>query len=99
MNAIVYLMKNILKVGNHMNILVTAEQFGYGPVATALSVVKELKKFPKIKLTFMGTGIALEQAEMSNYFDEIIECKTFDKNELEKFKNKILSFDVILSIS
>lgn len=80
-----------------MNILVTAEQFGYGPVATALSVVKELKKYPEIKLTFMGTGIALEQAVMSNYFDKIIECKTFDFDELEKYKNIILSFDVILS--
>ncbi len=80
-----------------MNILVTAEHFGYGPIATALNVVKELKKYSDVKLTFMGTGIALEQAIMSKYFDEIIECKTFDIHELEKFKDKILSFDIVLS--
>ena len=80
-----------------MNVLVTAEHFGYGPIATALNVVKELKKYDDITLSFMGTGIALEQAKMSNYFDKIIECKTYDINELKKVKMILLNFDVILS--
>ena len=80
-----------------MKILVTAEQFGYGPIATCLNVIKELKKYPNIELTFMGTGIALEQAIMSNYFDKIIECKTYDIKELEQKKEEFYKYDVILS--
>lgn len=80
-----------------MKILVSAEAFGYGPIATCLNVVKELKKYDDIKMVFIGTGIALEQALMSNYFDETIECKTFDFKELEKFEEFYKTFDVILS--
>ena len=97
MMLIVYLIISILKEGVKMNVLVTAEHFGYGPIATALNVVKELKKYDDITLSFMGTGIALEQAKMSNYFDKIIECKTYDINELKKVKMILLNFDVILS--
>lgn len=80
-----------------MKILVTAEQFGYGPIATCLNVVRELKKYKDIEMTFMGTGIALEQAKMSNYFNKIIECKTYDISELEKNKEEFFKYDVILS--
>ena len=78
-------------------ILVTAEQFGYGPIATCLNVVKELYKYPDVEMTFMGTGIALEQARMTNYFKTIIECKTYDEKELEPMKEEFLKYDVILS--
>lgn len=80
-----------------MKILVTAEAFGYGPIATCLNVVKELKNYPNVELTFLGTGIALEQARMTNYFKNIIECKTFDFKELENVKEIFLNHDVILS--
>ncbi len=80
-----------------MKLLITAEHFGYGPITTALNVVKELKKYNDINISFMGTGIALEQAKMTNYFDKIIECKTYDINELKKVKNILLDYDVILS--
>lgn len=79
-----------------MKLLVTAEQFGYGPIATCLNVVKELYKYPDIEMTFLGTGIAIEQAKMTKYFKNIIECKTYDKNELEKFKDIFFKHDVIL---
>lgn len=80
-----------------MKILVTAEQFGYGPIATCLNVVEELKKYEDVTLTFAGTGIALEQAKMTDYFDEIIECKTYDLDELKTIENVFLDNDIILS--
>lgn len=80
-----------------MRILVTAEAFGYGPIATCLNVVKELNKFPDVKMTFLGTGIALEQAQMTNYFDTLLECKTFDYKALEGVKELFLNHDVVLS--
>ena len=80
-----------------MKILVTAEAFGYGPIATCLNVVKELKKYSVVKMTFLGTGIALEQAKMTNYFDTLLECKTFDYEALERARELFLGHDVILS--
>lgn len=80
-----------------MKILVTAEAFGYGPIATCLNVVKELKKYKDIEMIFAGTGISLEQAKMTDYFVETIECKTYDPNELENIRELILSSDVVLS--
>ena len=79
-------------------ILVTAEKFGYGPIITCLNVIKQLKKELyhqklNIKLYFLGTSIAKEQALLSNFFDKVIECKTYDYSELEKqqqlFENAI----------
>lgn len=80
-----------------MKILVTAEAFGYGPIATCLNVVKELKKIPDVSMTFLGTGISLEQAKMTNYFDTILECETFKYEELEKAKDVFFNHDVVLS--
>lgn len=80
-----------------MKILVTAEQFGYGPIATCLNVIKELKKYDDVILTFAGTGISLEQAKMTDYFDSIVECKTYDEKELKNIKDLILEHDVVLS--
>ncbi len=70
-------------------ILVTAEKFGYGPIITCLNVIKQLKnelyrQKLNIKLYFLGTSIAKEQAVLSNLFDKVIECKTYDYSELEK---------------
>lgn len=70
-------------------ILVTAEKFGYGPIITCLNVIKRLKdelyrQKLNIKLYFLGTSIAKEQAVLSNLFDKVIECKTYDYSELEK---------------
>ena len=49
-------------------ILVSAEMFGYGPVTTLLNVMKEFPKDPNLQFDFIGNGVALEQAKMSNFF-------------------------------
>lgn len=80
-----------------MRILVSCESFGYGPVATGLCVCKELKKYKDIKLDFIGSGIAYEQAKMSGYFEHFYICDTFDFKDLEKNKKIIQSYDTFLS--
>ena len=65
-----------------MRVLVSAESFGYGPITTCLNIVKELKKYDDVTLDFIGSGIALEQAKMSNYFDKYYICDTFDSKVL-----------------
>lgn len=79
-------------------ILVTAEKFGYGPIITCLNIVKELKKHlsKEVKLIFLGTSIAKEQAISSNYFDQVIECETFDYDKLENFETLFRNAKVIL---
>lgn len=69
-----------------MKILVSAESFGYGPITTGLNIVKELKKYSDVHLDFIGSGIALEQARMSGYFDSYYVCDTYDMKSLEKNK-------------
>lgn len=80
-------------------ILVTAEKFGYGPIITCLNVVKFLKQKlnKKIKLIFLGTSIAKEQAVSSKLFDKVIECKTYDYQDLDNFKELFVGANAVLS--
>lgn len=80
-----------------MRILVSAESFGYGPITTCLNIVKELKKYDDVVLDFIGSGIALEQAKMSNYFDKYYICDTFDLNDLEIKKAVFKQYSIYLS--
>ena len=80
-----------------MRVLVSAESFGYGPITTCLNIVKELKKYDDVTLDFIGSGIALEQAKMSNYFDKYYICDTFDSNDLEIKKDVFKQYNVYLS--
>lgn len=80
-----------------MKILVSAESFGYGPITTGLNIVKELKKYSDVHLDFIGSGIALEQARMSGYFDSYYVCDTYDMNSLEKNKEIFEKYTIYLS--
>lgn len=80
-----------------MKILVSAESFGYGPITTGLNVVKELKKFPNISLDFIGSGIALEQAKLSNCFENYYLCDTNEFKDLKKYEKNFKNYDVYLS--
>ena len=80
-----------------MRILVSAESFGYGPIATCLSVVEKLKKYKDVELDFIGSGISMEQAKSSGFFKKFYECDTFDLKKLEKFKDVIKSYDIFFS--
>ncbi len=80
-----------------MKILVSAESFGYGPIATCLSVIKELKKHDDVSVDFIGSGISFEQAKMSGYFDKFYECDTYDLNALKKFEDVFKSYDIYFS--
>lgn len=80
-----------------MRILVSAECFGYGPITTVLNIVKYLKQYKNVCLDFIGSGISLEQAKLSNYFDKYYICNTYDKNDLERCKSIIKQYDIFLS--
>jgi len=80
-----------------MRILVSAESFGYGPITTGLNIVKELKNHSNLKLDFIGSGIALEQAKMSGFFDKLYICDTFDNKDLEKNIDIFKKYDMLLS--
>lgn len=80
-----------------MRILVSAESFGYGPIATCLSVVKELKKQNDVVLDFIGSGVSLEQARLSGYFNKFYNCDTFDFKSLEKYEDIFKLYDVFFS--
>lgn len=80
-----------------MKILVSAESFGYGPIATCLSVIKELKKHADISIDFIGSGISLEQAKLSGYFDKYYVCDTYDLESLKKFTNVFKKYKIFFS--
>ena len=80
-----------------MRILVSAESFGYGPITTGLNVVKELKKYNDVVLDFIGSGIALEQAKISGYFNKYYICDTYDMKSLNDNKEIFENYDIFLS--
>lgn len=80
-----------------MKILVSAESFGYGPISTALNVVKHLKKYEDVQLDFIGFGISMEQAKLSGYFENFYTCNTYDKKDLEAKKDIITAYDIFFS--
>ena len=80
-----------------MNILVSAESFGYGPITTCLSVIKELKKYDDVTVDFIGSGISLEQAKLSGFFNKFYECDTYDFESLKKFENVFKKYNILFS--
>lgn len=80
-----------------MKLLVSAEAFGYGPIATCINIIKEIKKQDNIQLDFIGSGISLEQAKMSNLFKQYFECDTNDFEDLEKNKEIFTKYDAFFS--
>ena len=80
-----------------MKILVSAESFGYGPIATCLSVVKELKKHKDVGADFIGSGISLEQAKLSGFFDNFYLCDTYDIESLKKFDDVFKKYNIFFS--
>jgi len=78
-------------------ILVTAEAFGYGPIITCLNIIKELREKVAGEYIFLGSGVAFEQAYKCNFFDEYIQCDTFNRKDLEKYRKLFESVDFILS--
>lgn len=80
-----------------MRVLFSAESFGYGPIITGLSIVEHMIKDKNIKVDFIGSGVALEQAKLTNYFENFIDCNTYDFKSLEEKKKEILKYKVFLS--
>ena len=80
-----------------MKILVSAESFGYGPIATCMSVIKELKKHDDVSVDFIGSGISLEQAKLSGYFDKYYVCDTYDFESLKKFEDIFKQYNIFFS--
>mgnify|MGYP000112180757 CR=1 FL=1 len=80
-----------------LKILVSAESFGYGPITTCLSVVRELKKHKDVGVDFIGSGISLEQAKLSGFFDNFYLCDTYDIESLKKFDNVFKKYYIFFS--
>jgi len=80
-----------------VRVLVTAEAFGYGPIITGINIIKNLKMKCSVELIFMGSGVALEQAKKSDFFQEYIYAETFNRKDLIAHKDIFLAVDSILS--
>ncbi len=80
-----------------MKILVSAESFGYGPIATCLNVIKELKKHNDVSVDFIGFGISLEQAKLSGYFDKFYVCDIYNFESLKKFEKTFKKYNIFFS--
>ncbi len=78
-------------------VLVSAEMFGYGPITTALNVIKEFKEKRDIEFDFIGNGIALEQAQMSGIFKNYYVCNNYDKQDLDRNKDTFSLYDAMIS--
>ncbi len=84
---------------NKKTIVVQAENFGFGPASIAVSVLKKLKRkgLKGYEVVFMGNGVALELAKLSNDVDRYVNIDTINIEEMKQ--KKYLLGDVQLFIS
>lgn len=61
-----------------------ADAFGYGPVVTACNLADKLKKSKECKLIFIGPMFCTDMAMKYEVFDEIIVCKSYNPEDIEK---------------
>ncbi len=80
-------------------IVVQAENFGFGPSSIAVSVLRRLKMkgIDDYEVVFMGNGVALQLAKMTNDVDRYVNIDTINMVEMEQ--KKYLLGDVQLFIS
>lgn len=79
-------------------VLLTAEEFGYGPSVTLNCIVNNLRQMYHDRFVFMGAGVALEQAKKSMLYDEYVVCSTYDTKSLEQNESWFKKADFILSV-
>lgn len=78
-------------------ILVTAEEFGYGPSVTLNCIIENVRKcLPEENILFLGNGIALEQAKRSKLYSQYIVCNTFDFDDLNRCQQYFEKADFII---
>ena len=66
-------------------ILVTAEEFGYGPVVTAVYFLEKLRTHISAEFIFAGKGISLIQAQNSKLFSKCIKCDLKNIQKINEF--------------
>ena len=78
-----------------LNLLVSAEPFGFGPIGKLMSIVEQLKEL-KYNITFLGCGTAKTVVSMNQgLFDNVVEL---DVNHMEKHAELFEQCDAILSV-
>ena len=78
-----------------LNLLVSAEPFGFGPIGKLMSIVEQLKEL-KYNITFLGCGTAKTVVSMNQgLFDNVVEL---DVNHMEKHAQLFEQCDAILSV-
>lgn len=84
---------------NNPTIIVQAEDFGFGPTSLALSIVEKLiqKRLKNHEIVFVGSGVSMQLAKLSHYFNRYISFNITDENEMETKRH--LFGDVKLFIS
>lgn len=78
-------------------ILVTAEEFGYGPIITAIYFLEQVNNYKHIECVFAGKGLSLVQAKKSDLFVECAECDLKDNDQIINFLNNRSDINTIIS--
>lgn len=78
-------------------ILVTAEEFGYGPIITAIYFLEQVNNYKHIECVFAGKGLSLVQAKKSDLFVECVECDLKDNDQIINFLNNRSDINTIIS--
>ena len=78
-------------------ILVTAEEFGYGPIITAIYFLEQVNNYKHIECVFAGKGLSLVQPKKSDLFVECVECDLKDNDQIINFLNNRSDINTIIS--
>lgn len=82
------------------SIVVQAENFGFGPTSIALAVLSNLKSkgIDKYEIVFMGHGVALQLAKLSNLVDRYVNINTSNIKEMEDKKHLLGNVKLFISV-
>lgn len=77
-----------------------AENFGFGPTSIALAVLSNLKSkgIDKYEIVFMGHGVALQLAKLSNLVDRYVNINTSNIKEMEDKKHLLGNVKLFISV-
>jgi hypothetical protein len=77
-----------------INILTSAQAFGYGPCSKLVNIVKKYKKINKdAKFNFIGEDVALTYAKSNNVFDNIYNLEELHTLDPQKYQKVISVMD------
>lgn len=84
-------------LSDQIKLLFTAEPFGFGPISSTISIVKQIKKIEPRKICiFIGRGTSYQLASKSNIFDQVYHVENFSKLHLNLYNSNIITSNCIM---